>query len=95
MAANNTSAFNCRRATGSSRWSEHADGAAIDINSFVTASGRILPPEGAPFAERNGATPGVITRGDAVVASFEATGWKWGSDWTRGKDYRHFSASGR
>ncbi|NUT40206.1 MAG: M15 family metallopeptidase, partial [Thermoactinospora sp.] len=30
--ANNTSAFNCRAATGSSNWSKHAYGLAIDIN---------------------------------------------------------------
>ena len=30
--ADNTSAFNCRAATGSSRWSNHAYGLAIDVN---------------------------------------------------------------
>ena len=30
--ADNTSAFNCRRATGATRWSEHAYGRAIDVN---------------------------------------------------------------
>lgn len=33
MAANNTSAFNCRRVDGSTRLSAHAVGAAIDINT--------------------------------------------------------------
>jgi ABC-type amino acid transport substrate-binding protein len=32
MAANNTSGFNCRRVSGSSSWSEHAFGRAIDLN---------------------------------------------------------------
>jgi hypothetical protein len=32
MAANNTSAFNCRPVAGTSRWSEHAYGRAIDVN---------------------------------------------------------------
>ena len=32
MAANNTSAFNCRRVAGSTSWSQHAYGTAIDIN---------------------------------------------------------------
>ena len=32
MAADNTSGFNCRRVAGSSSWSAHAYGAAIDIN---------------------------------------------------------------
>ena len=41
--ADNTSAFNCRRVAGTSRWSEHAYGRAIDVNPienpYVTASG--------------------------------------------------------
>ena len=41
--ADNTSAFNCRPATGSSNWSNHAYGEAIDINPrenpYVTAAG--------------------------------------------------------
>ena len=98
MAANNTSAFNCRQATGSSRWSEHAYGKAIDLNPiqnpFVTARGTVLPPEGAPYADRH-AAPGVIQAGDAVVAAFGSIGWTWGGTWTSGKDYQHFSASGR
>ncbi|HZK59244.1 MAG TPA: M15 family metallopeptidase, partial [Cryobacterium sp.] len=32
MAADNTSAFNCRAITGGTAWSEHAYGRAIDIN---------------------------------------------------------------
>ena len=32
MEADNTSAFNCRFVAGTSRWSEHAYGKAIDIN---------------------------------------------------------------
>ena len=32
MAANNTSAFNCRRVTGGTSWSEHPYGTAIDMD---------------------------------------------------------------
>lgn len=32
MAANNTSAYNCRRSTGGTAWSEHAYGRALDLN---------------------------------------------------------------
>lgn len=56
MEANNTSAFNCRKATGSSRWSEHAYGRAVDLNPvqnpYVTRSGAMLPPSGGPFVDR-------------------------------------------
>ena len=99
MVANNTSAFNCRPATGSTRWSEHAYGRAIDINPiqnpYVTASGAVLPPEGAAHAGRDPATPGLITADGPVVAAFDAVGWHWGGRWSSGRDYQHFSATGR
>ena len=41
----NTSAFNCRNATGSKKWSKHSYGKAIDINPienpYISRSGRI------------------------------------------------------
>lgn len=99
MAANNTSAFNCRRATGASRWSEHAYGRAVDVNPvqnpFVMSSGRVLPPAGAAHVRRDRSTPGLITADGPAVAAFRAVGWKWGGAWSRGKDYQHFSATGR
>ena len=55
MAANNTSAFNCRFVAGTTRWSEHAYGRAIDINTvqnpYVDAR-HVSPPNGAPYANR-------------------------------------------
>ncbi len=99
MAANNTSAFNCRRVTGGSGWSEHAYGTAIDINPvqnpYVTRSGTVLPPAGKPYVDRNVKVPGMIHRNGVVRASFAEIGWKWGGDWTNPKDYQHLSLSGR
>jgi poly-gamma-glutamate synthesis protein (capsule biosynthesis protein) len=103
MAANNTSAYNCRRVAGSADWSEHAYGAAIDVNPvqnpYVT-EGLVAPPAGRRFAaidRARGATAprGVIRFGDVVVRAFARIGWEWGGDWTSAKDYQHFSASGR
>ena len=99
MAANNTSAFNCREAFGSDRWSEHAFGRAIDINPvqnpYVTRSGQVLPPNGAPHKNRDPATVGLITSGGPVTQAFREVGWGWGGNWSSGKDYQHFSATGR
>ena len=99
MAANNTSAFNCRRVTGGSGWSEHAYGTAIDINPiqnpYVSASGTVLPDEAQPWADRSLRVPGMIHRNGVVVRTFTGLGWGWGGDWTSLKDYQHLSLSGR
>jgi poly-gamma-glutamate synthesis protein (capsule biosynthesis protein) len=99
MAADNTSAFNCRFVAGSGGvWSEHAYGRAIDLNPienpYVTSSGYVSPPAGAPFARRDKQAPGLIHRHGAVVAAFAAVGWEWGGNWPWPKDYQHFSATG-
>lgn len=102
MAANNTSGYNCRRVAGSDSWSDHAYGAAIDINPvqnpYVQES-EVAPPAGRRFAtiDRTAGArvpDGVIRSGDVVVRAFAEIGWEWGGDWSGAKDYQHFSASG-
>ena len=99
MNADNTSAFNCRFVAGTSRWSEHAYGRAIDINPienpYVTPSGHVSPPAGAPYADRSRHAKGMIHRGDEAYDAFRDVGWKWGGDWPGTKDYQHFSSTGR
>ncbi len=98
MRADNTSGFNCRTVAGSSSWSEHAYGRAIDVNPLVNPYVRgssVDPPEGAPYADRSRNDPGMIHADDAAVRAFAAQGWRWGGYWSNGKDYQHFSASGR
>lgn len=99
MAANNTSAFNCRTVAGRPGvWSHHAFGAAIDVNPLVNpyvTSGGVFPPEGEAYADRAVAVPGLIRDGDVVVEAFASIGWAWGGSWSGAKDYQHFSASGR
>ncbi|HEX2159744.1 MAG TPA: M15 family metallopeptidase [Actinomycetes bacterium] len=99
MAANNTSGFNCRRVSGSSRWSEHAFGRAIDLNPlrnpYVTRGGRVSPPAGRPYVNRARRAAGMIHGNDVVVRAFAAAGWRWGGYWSGSRDYQHFSATGR
>ncbi len=98
MAANNTSAFNCRAVTGGSSWSEHSYGTAIDVNPLVNPYVRgstVLPPEGRRYADRDLTEPGMIHAGDATVEAFVERGWIWGGTWSSPKDYQHFSTSGR
>ncbi|MEX2252206.1 MAG: M15 family metallopeptidase [Acidimicrobiia bacterium] len=97
MAANNTSAFNCRPVTGGSAWSEHSYGRAIDVNPLVNPYVRgstVLPPEGAAYADRSQDAAGMIHAGDVVVGAFAAQGWKWGGYWSSPTDYQHFSTTG-
>jgi hypothetical protein len=105
MAANNTSAFNCRFVAGTTVLSAHALGIAIDINPeqnpWVNGADT-APPKGQAFdrpskrqsAHRRG-QPGIIMPGDVVVTAFKRQGWKWGGDWSSKKDYQHFSENGR
>jgi D-alanyl-D-alanine carboxypeptidase len=99
MAADNTSAFNCRFVAGSPGvWSEHAYGRAIDINPienpYVTGSGYVSPPAGAPYARRARHRRGMVHREGRVVAAFAAIGWEWAGNWSSPVDYQHFSATG-
>jgi len=98
MRADNTSAFNCRRVSGTDRWSEHAYGRAIDINPvenpYVASDGRVSPRRGAPYADRSPHKKGMINRRGATVRAFARAGWGWGGNWSSSKDYQHFSASG-
>jgi D-alanyl-D-alanine carboxypeptidase len=97
--ADNTSAFNCRRATGSSSWSQHAYGLAVDVdpieNPYVE-SGRVYHDASRSYVRRTPVRPGMAVTGGTLVEAFRAVGWGWGGDWAGSvKDYQHFSSSGR
>lgn len=98
MAADNTSAFNCRFVSGTERWSEHAYGRAIDVNPvenpYADSDGYVSPPAGAPYRDRSQRAKGLIHRGGNVVRAFAAIGWEWGGYWDWPKDYQHFSLTG-
>jgi hypothetical protein len=99
MAADNTSAFNCRYAvaSGPKRWSVHAYGQAIDVNPVENpylVGGKVLPPAGRRYVERTIARPGMAVSGGVLVNAFAAAGWHWGGRWTASPDWQHFSATG-
>jgi hypothetical protein len=98
MEADNTSAFNCRFVSGTSRWSEHAYGHAIDVNPvenpYADGDGYVSPPQGARFVDRSQRHRGLIHADGDVVAAFAEVGWEWGGSWSWPKDFQHFSASG-
>ena len=96
--ADNTSAFNCRYVEGTTRWSEHAYGRAIDVNPIenpYVSGGSTSHPASVPYLDRRRRRPGMASEGGALVRAFDAIGWGWGGRWSGVKDYQHFSASGR
>ena len=96
--ADNTSAFNCRYVEGTSRWSEHAYGRAIDLNPIenpYVSGGKTSHVASRPYLDRTPCRRGMACPRNVLVRAFKAVGWGWGGDWTSIKDYQHFSASGR
>jgi hypothetical protein len=94
MAADNTSAFNCRPITGTTdRFSIHSYGQAIDINPvenpYVRGS-TVLPPAGVDYLDRTDVRPGMITKNDVVEKAFREQKFFWGGDFNSLKDYQHF-----
>ena len=94
MAANNTSAFNCRDVTGQTgKFSNHSWGRAIDINPRTNpyVKGNIvLPPQGREHLDRTRQETGSILADSYIVKRFLRAGWQWGGAWTDRKDYQHF-----
>ena len=91
--------FNCRYVDGTTRWSNHAYGRAIDINPienpYVGSSGSTSHPASVPYLDRSRVRKGMAVEGGALVAAFDVSGWGWGGRWSGAKDYQHFSADGR
>jgi hypothetical protein len=96
MAADNTSAFNCREITGGGAFSNHSWGTAIDVNPLENPYVKgdvVLPDAGATYLDRGDVRPGMIVDGDVVVTAFAAIGFEWGGHWNRLQDYQHFEAA--
>ena len=102
MAADNTSSYNCRRVAGSAEWSDHAYGAAVDIDPVENPylhDGSVSPAGSRPFV-RLDRSPGArvpaggVSAGDVVVRAFAAIGWEWGGSWAS-PDYQHFAPAQR
>jgi hypothetical protein len=99
-AADDTSAFNCRRAVapGATSWSMHAYGEAIDVNDVENPyleGTRVIPPAGKAFTDRAHVRPGMAVEAGPLVRAFDAAGWGWGGRWSGSPDYQHFSVNGR
>lgn len=95
MAADNTSGFNCRFVGGTTRWSQHAFGTAIDVNPVENPYVRgatVSPRAGRAYLDRSRYRKGMAVRGGVLERAFASVGWKWGASFG---DYQHFSTTGR
>ena len=97
--AGNTSAFNCRKATGSKKWSKHSYGRAIDINPienpYVSRNGHISHKASIKYKKRRhrvdtSADKAVLLKNDEATLIFKKYGFTWGGEWRTIKDYQHF-----
>jgi hypothetical protein len=95
---NVTTAFVCRPVVGSTSWSMHASGLAIDINPFhnpYVKGDLVLPELASSYTDRHDVREGMIVEGDAVTDAFAAIGWHWGGRWASLTDPMHFSVNDR
>lgn len=88
MAANNTSAFNCRKVTGNPyRVSPHSYGRAIDVNTYENpyrVGGRWYPS--AKYGSYRPNIPGLLRSNSTLVKELKRRGFAWYSGW----DWQHF-----
>jgi poly-gamma-glutamate synthesis protein (capsule biosynthesis protein) len=94
MSADNSSAFNFRVIAGTELLSQHALGRAIDINPVENPwrrPDRLLPVEGAAFADRTRVRPGMFVRPSPALARIDELGFEWGGDWRHAFDDHHFA----
>lgn len=94
MAADNTSAFNCRRVTGDPySLSPHSYGWAIDINTvenpYLAANGVWYPSNGLAYRNRSVVRPGMLFSSSVATKALIGQGYFWGAGWAK-PDYQHF-----
>ena len=97
MEDNNSSSFNFRFISHTTKVSKHGLGLAVDINTLynpytkVVDGERIIEPiNGEPYLDRNADFPYKINEEDLCYKLFTEHGFEWGGDWTHSKDYQHF-----
>lgn len=97
MADNNSSCFNFRFISHTTKVSNHGAGLAIDINPLynpyvktVDGALSIEPANGEPYVDRSADFPYKIDENDLAYQLFTAHGFTWGGAWTSSKDYQHF-----
>lgn len=97
-----TSGYECRYVAGTTTWSQHSYGRAIDVNPRQNPMIRgtypnhtyLDPPNSATWLARARYWPGMI-HAEGAAPAFTENGFAWGGRWTTLKDYMHFSTTDR
>lgn len=97
MEDNNSSSFNFRFISHTTRVSKHGLGLAVDINTLYNPYTKIVdgeriiePVTGEPYLDRDADFPYKIDHEDLCFKLFTEHGFEWGGDWEDRKDYQHF-----
>ena len=100
MEDNNSSAFNFRFISHTTRVSKHGLGLAVDINTLynpytkIVDGERIIEPITAEaYLDRTADFPYKIDENDLCYKLFTEKGFEWGGSWEDRKDYQHFEIS--
>ncbi len=97
MSDNNTSCFNYRVVSGTTKLSKHAMGLAVDLNPrynpyihTVNGTKTVEPANGEEYADRSRDFTYKIDKDDLAYKLFREAGFSWGGSWKNSKDYQHF-----
>ena len=102
MRDNNSSCFNFRLISHTTRISKHGLGMAVDINTLYNPYHKIVtnddgtteeviePATGEAYLDRTQEFEYKINKDDLCYRLFIEKGFEWGGDWTDRKDYQHF-----
>ncbi len=97
MEDNNSSSFNFRFISHTTRISKHGLGLAVDINTLYNPYTKVVdgvrivePVTGEPWLDREAEFVYKINKGDLCWQLFTDNGFEWGGDWEDRKDYQHF-----
>ena len=100
MRDNNSSCFNFRFISHTTRISKHGLGLAVDINTLYnpyvkTVKGKLTiePATAGEYIDRSKNFPYKIEKGDLCYKLFTERGFEWGGEWKSVKDYQHFEVS--
>lgn len=97
MQDNNSSSFNFRYISYTTKISKHGKGLAVDINPLYNPYVKLVdgvlsiePAAAEAYTDRSEDFAHKIDHDDLCFKLFKEHGFEWGGDWENSKDYQHF-----